>query len=85
MVWVSPIAFEITTFLMSMYKAWKHVRKNGDFSSNPLLHVLYRDGVLYFVVCPCLVQLAYLQSNALSHPGYNGWVSAIASDFLGGG
>ena len=83
MIWVPPIAFEITTFLMSMYKAWNYARENGDFSSNPLLHVLYRDGILYSVVCPCLVQPAHLQSNALSHPGYNGCVSTIASHFSG--
>jgi len=85
MIWVPPIAFEITTFLMSMYKAWNYARENGDFRSNPLLRVLYRDGVLYSVVCPCLAQPAHLQSNALSHPGYNGCVSTIASHFLGGG
>jgi len=85
MIWVSPIAFEITTFLMSMYKAWSYARENDDISSNPLLRVLYRDGFLYSIVCPFLVQLAYPQGNALSHPGDNGCVSAIASDFLGGG
>lgn len=59
-VWMAPIAFEITTFLMSIYKTWSHARASGDLSSNPLMHVLYRDGVLYFVVRPCLIQPPYL-------------------------
>ena len=65
-VWVSPIAFETTIFLMSLYKIWSHAHENGDFKSNPLLFVLYRDGVQYFVVRPCFIQPAYIQSNVLS-------------------
>lgn len=78
-VWVSPIAFEVITFLMSIYKIWNHARENGDLSSNPLLRVLYCDGVLYFVVRPCFIQSAYPQSNSLTHLGYNGCVSTITS------
>ena len=82
-VWVSPIAFEIITFLMSLYKIWGHARASGDLKSNPLLRVLYLDSVRYFFVRPCFIQPAYIQSNVLSHPGYNGCVStAIIATLL---
>ena len=42
---------------MNAYKSWSHAGENGYLSSNPLLRVLYRDGVVYFVVRPCLIQL----------------------------
>ena len=76
-VWVSPIAFETVTFIMAIYKIWSHARESGNLSSNPMLRVLYRDGVLYFVVGPCFIQPAYPQTNELSHSGYNGCVSTI--------
>jgi hypothetical protein len=60
---------------MSIYKTWNHAREKGGFNSNPLLRILYRDGVLYFVVRPWVIQPVYLQSNALFHPGHNGCVS----------
>ena len=82
-VWVAPMGFEITTFLMSIYKTWRHARLNGDLNSNPLMRVLFRDGLVYFVVRPCLVRPPYLHINALSHPGYHVCVSTIATALFG--
>lgn len=80
-VWVAPITFEIVTFSMSVYKVWNHARKNGGLNSNPLLRVLYHDGVLYFVVRLCSIQFAYPKSNSLIHPGYNECVSTTTTSF----
>jgi hypothetical protein len=63
---------------MSIYKIWRHARESGDFSSNPLLRVLYRDGVLYFVVRPYFIQPTYHQPDELTHIGDNGCVPTIA-------
>jgi hypothetical protein len=64
---------------MSIYKIWAHARENGDLDSNPLLRVLYRDGVLYFVVRPCFIQPTYPQIKSMSHIGYYGCVYTIVA------
>ena len=54
------MAFEITTFLMSIFKTWRHAWQKSDLNSNPLMRVLNRDGTVNFVVRLCLVQPPYL-------------------------
>lgn len=42
------ILFDIWAFSMTLIKAVQHVKENQI--QTPLLHTLYRDGVLYYVV-----------------------------------
>lgn len=47
-IWAAPLGFEILVFGMTLYKCLEHAKSQQ--LQIPLLHTLYRDGFLYFLV-----------------------------------
>lgn len=49
-IFYAPFGFELLLFTLTLWHAWKDYRSQSESSTIPLLRVLYRDGVLLFVV-----------------------------------
>ncbi|KAG9105595.1 hypothetical protein FRC07_009159 [Ceratobasidium sp. 392] len=50
MCWLPALIFETFLFVMTLIKAREHSKSNFN---TPMLHILYRDGILYYVVICC--------------------------------
>ncbi|CAG7846841.1 SubName: Full=Uncharacterized protein {ECO:0000313/EMBL:CCA72891.1} [Serendipita indica DSM 11827] len=49
-VFEAPLVFEGIMFSTLIYRAWADLKSRGSMGMLPLLRVLYRDGILFFIV-----------------------------------
>ncbi|QRV97418.1 hypothetical protein RhiJN_25437 [Ceratobasidium sp. AG-Ba] len=64
-VWAAPLGFEIVIFGMTLYKCLEHAKSQQLHT--PLLHTLYRDGFLYFLI----IVGAFIKPRRITQPdGY---------------
>ncbi|QRV98048.1 transmembrane protein [Ceratobasidium sp. AG-Ba] len=63
--WIPSLIFETILFVLTVIKAREHSKANFD---TPILHILYRDGVVYFAIicCCCLFNMVIWITAPLS-------------------
>ncbi|KAH6915690.1 hypothetical protein BKA70DRAFT_1253505 [Coprinopsis sp. MPI-PUGE-AT-0042] len=52
--WVPFIVFETTIFLLTAYKSWQAYKVGADRRSSRLIGILFRDGLIYYIVIICV-------------------------------
>ncbi|KAG8683267.1 hypothetical protein FRC08_014385, partial [Ceratobasidium sp. 394] len=48
--WLPALVFEFFVFVLTVIKAIQHSKRNIN---TPVIHVLYRDGIMYFIIISC--------------------------------
>lgn len=50
LIFIGPLVYEVYMAILTVYKAYRHAKIIKDISSAPLLHVMFRDGITYFLM-----------------------------------